>query len=169
MTLPIRVTWTAPMPTSAGMKRKTIYVLADEDRVIRYLGSTDLTCEERFKLHKLQALKDGSASPLYRHVNANGGFDGWTIQPLCVVDYNPTLLPNAAKHQEDVCMKALRRAGHPLLNKNCAVVLWMQMNVAGSQINVGAMHTLVTWRRNHAKRDNVDALHLRPKKTMQID
>ena len=31
------------------MKRKTIYVLADEDRVIRYLGSTDLTCEERFK------------------------------------------------------------------------------------------------------------------------
>ena len=48
-------------------------------------------------------------------------FDGWTIQPLCVVDYNPTLLPNAAKHQEDVCMKALRRAGHPLLNKNCAV------------------------------------------------
>ena len=72
-------------------------------------------------MHKLQALKDGTASPLYRHVNANGGFDGWTIQPLCVVDYNPTLLPNAAKHQEDVCMKALRRAGHPLLNKNCAV------------------------------------------------
>jgi hypothetical protein len=121
MTLPIRVTWTAPMPTSAGMKRKTIYVLADEDRVIRYLGSTDLPCEERFKLHKLQASSDGSASPLYRHVNANGGFDGWTIQPLCVVDYNPTLLPNAAKHQEDVCMKALRRAGHPLLNKNCAM------------------------------------------------
>ena len=121
MTLPIRVTWTAPMPTSAGMKRKTIYVLADEDRVIRYLGSTDLACEERFKLHKLQALKDGTASPLYRHVNTNGGFDEWTIQPLCVVDYNPTLLPNAARHQEDVCMKALRRAGHPLLNKNCAV------------------------------------------------
>eukprot|EP01046_Picozoa_sp_COSAG06_P000956 COSAG06_NODE_28_length_32009_cov_31.553463_12_plen_104_part_00 len=63
MTLPIRVTWTAPMPTSAGMKRKTIYVLADEDRVIRYLGSTDLPCEERFKLHKLQASSDGSASP----------------------------------------------------------------------------------------------------------
>ena len=42
------------------------------------------------------------------------------------------------------------------------------MNVAGSQINVGAMHTLVTWRRNHAKRDNVDALHLKPK-AMQID
>ena len=119
MTLPIRVTWTAPMPTSAGMKRKTIYVLADEDRVIRYLGSTDLTCEERFKLHKLQALKDGTASPLYRHVNANGGFDGWTIQALCVVDYNPTLLPNAAKHQEDVCMKALRRAGHPLQELCC--------------------------------------------------
>ena len=53
MTLPIRVTWTAPMPTSVGMKRKTIYVLADEDQVIRYPGSTDLTCEERFKLHKL--------------------------------------------------------------------------------------------------------------------
>ena len=37
MTLPIRVTWTAPMPTAAGMVRKTIYVLADEDRVIRCL------------------------------------------------------------------------------------------------------------------------------------
>eukprot|EP01046_Picozoa_sp_COSAG06_P001973 COSAG06_NODE_66_length_26393_cov_6.455161_16_plen_277_part_00 len=36
-------------------------------------------------------------------------------------DYDPTILPNAAKHQEDVCMKALRRAGHPLLNKNCAM------------------------------------------------
>ena len=47
-------------------------------------------------------------------------------------------------------------------------VLWMRMNVAGSQTNVGAMHTLVTWRRNHAKRDNVDALHLKPK-AMQID
>jgi hypothetical protein len=58
MTLPIRVTWTAPMPTSAGMKRKTIYVLADGDRIIRYLGSTDLPCEERFKLHKLQASSD---------------------------------------------------------------------------------------------------------------
>ena len=121
MTLPIRVTWAAPMPTSAGMKRKTIYVLADGDRIIRYLGSTDLPCEERFKLHKLQASSDGSASPLYRHVNAHGGFDEWSIQPLCVVDYDPTLLPNAAKHQEDVCMKALRRAGHPLLNKNCAM------------------------------------------------
>ena len=123
MTLPIRVTWTAPMPMSAGMKRKTIYVLADGDRIIRYLGSTDLTCEERFKLHKLQASSDGSASPLYRHVNAHGGFDEWSIQPLCVVDYDPALLPNAAKHQEDVCMKALRRAGHPLLNKNCAMEL----------------------------------------------
>ena len=40
---------------------------------------------------------------------------------LCVVDYDPTLLSNAAKYQADVCMKALRRAGHPLLNKNCAV------------------------------------------------
>ena len=45
----------------------------------------------------------------------------------------------------------------------------MRMNVAGSQTNVGAMHTaLVKWRRNHAKRDNVDALHLKPK-AMQID
>ena len=51
MTLPIRVTWTAPMPTPDDMKRKTIYVLADEDRIIRYLRSTDLTCEEQFKLH----------------------------------------------------------------------------------------------------------------------
>jgi hypothetical protein len=31
------------MPTPADMKRKTIYVLADEDRTTRYLGSTDLT------------------------------------------------------------------------------------------------------------------------------
>ena len=44
----------------------------------------------------------------------------------------------------------------------------MRMNVAGSQINVGATHTLVTWHRNHAKRDNVDALHLKSK-AMQID
>jgi hypothetical protein len=43
------------------------------------------------------------------------------------------------------------------------------MNVAGSQTNVGAMHTLVTWHRNHAKRDNVDASRLRPTKAMQID
>ena len=33
----------------------------------------------------------------------------------------PSVAANAAKHQEDVCMKALRRAGHPLLNKNCAM------------------------------------------------
>ena len=43
------------------------------------------------------------------------------------------------------------------------------MNVAGSQINVGAMHTLVTWHRNHAKRANADDLRSRPNKVAQIN
>ena len=44
----------------------------------------------------------------------------------------------------------------------------MGMNVVGLLTSVGVMPTLVTWRRNHAKRDNVDALHLKPK-AMQTD
>jgi hypothetical protein len=43
------------------------------------------------------------------------------------------------------------------------------MNTVGSQTNVGAMLTLVTWHRNHAKRDNVASSCLRPKKGVQID
>jgi rhodanese-related sulfurtransferase len=46
MTLPIQVTWTAPMPTRAGMKRKTIYVLADgagSERAAPVLSSAGLT------------------------------------------------------------------------------------------------------------------------------
>ena len=98
-----------------------VYGLFDRDGVLRYTGSNKSTLEERMRLFNFKLRTDHTASPLYRYVHANGGsFDGWAIRPIAQIKYDFNLLPDALVDAEDACISALRRAGHPLLNKNRA-------------------------------------------------
>ena len=54
------------------------------------------------------------------HDECGGTFDAWSIRCLATVTYDKTLFPDALLDMEDMCMRALRRCGHPLLNRNRA-------------------------------------------------
>ena len=98
-----------------------IYGLFDRDSVLRYVGKNKSTLENRMNLNTWKVRMDPTSSPLYRYVQQNGGsFDGWTIRPIARITYDQSLLPDALVDAEDECISALRRAGHPLLNKNKA-------------------------------------------------
>ena len=97
------------------------YGLFDRDSVLRYVGKNKSTLENRMNLNNWKVRMDPTSSPLYRYVQQNGGsFDGWTIRPIARITYDHSLLPDALVDAEDECITALRRAGHPLLNKNKA-------------------------------------------------
>ena len=98
-----------------------IYGLFDRDSVLRYVGKNKSTLENRMNLNNWKVRMDPTSSPLYRYVQQNGGsFDGWTIRPIARITYDQSLIPDALVDAEDECIGALRRAGHPLLNKNKA-------------------------------------------------
>ena len=52
-----------------------------------YLGHTHMnSVEQRFARHRASQLSDPLASPLYRYVRENGGWDGWTIHQMLAVE-----------------------------------------------------------------------------------
>jgi hypothetical protein len=104
------------------MKTFTIYILRDTTRRIMYCGSTESPLEQRFTRHKGSQLSDPLASPLYRHVRENGGWDGWTIEAMTTTQY-PMLTPDLPKYMETMAIKSLQRAGHCLCNRNNAIDL----------------------------------------------
>ena len=105
----------------ANLQTGQVYGLFDPSGVPRYTGSNKTTLEKRMQLFNFNLRTDHTASPLYRYVHANGGsFDGWTIRPIAQIMYDFNLLPDALVDAEDACINTLRRAGHPLLNKNQA-------------------------------------------------
>ena len=88
-----------------------------------YTGSTHADdLNDRKGLHVLKLSRDHLSSPLYRfvHDECGGTFDDWSIRCLATVTYDKTLFPDALLDMEDMCMRALRRCGHPLLNRNRA-------------------------------------------------
>ena len=88
-----------------------------------YTGSTHADdLNDRKGLHVLKLSRDHLSSPLYRfvHDECGGTFDAWSIRCLVTVTYDKTLFPDALLDMEDMCMRALRRCGHPLLNRNRA-------------------------------------------------
>jgi hypothetical protein len=103
------------------MKTFTIYILRDAARRIMYCGSTESSLEQRFARHKGSQLSDPLASPLYRHVRENGGWDGWTIEAMMTTQYDPELTPDLPKYMETMAIKSLQREGHSLCNRNCAI------------------------------------------------
>ena len=105
------------------MKTFTIYILRDASGRIMYCGSTESSLEHRFARHKGSQLSDPLASPLYRHVRENGGWDGWTIEAMTTARYDPALTPDLPKYMETMAIKSLQRAGHCLCNRNCAIDL----------------------------------------------
>lgn len=105
------------------MKISTIYILRDASRRIMYCGSTESSLQQRFALHKASQLSDPLASPLYRHVRDNGGWDGWTIEPVSTTHYDPVLTPDLPRFMETMAIKSLQRVGHCLCNRNCAIDL----------------------------------------------
>ena len=98
-----------------------VYSLVDPDGVNRYIGSTEQELSQRMQLLTLHCLKlehDCTASPLLRYVSQHGGFEGWTIREVVAITYDPVVRPDALRDAETSTITALRRAGHPLLNKN---------------------------------------------------
>ena len=54
------------------------------------------------------------------HDECGGSLEEWSIQCLATVTYDKTLFPDALLDMEDMCIRSLRRCGHPLLNRNRA-------------------------------------------------
>lgn len=106
----------------ANTRSGQVYGLFDPNGVLRYTGSNKTTLEERMRLFDFKLRTDHTSSPLYRYVHDEcaGSFDGWTLRPVARISYDFDLLPDALVDVEDACIVALRRAGHPLLNKNRA-------------------------------------------------
>jgi hypothetical protein len=105
------------------MKTFTIYILRDASRRIMYCGSTELSLQQRFARHKGSQLSDPLASPLYRHVRENGGWDGWTIEAISTTQYDTDLTPDLPRYMETMAIKSLQRAGHSVCNRNNAIDL----------------------------------------------
>eukprot|EP01043_Picozoa_sp_COSAG02_P038355 COSAG02_NODE_2949_length_7680_cov_4.274238_5_plen_119_part_00 len=74
-------------------------------------GSTESPLGQRFARHKGSQLHDPLACPLYRHVRENGGWDGWTIEPVSTTQYDADLTPDLPRYMETMAIKSLQRAG----------------------------------------------------------
>ena len=111
-----------PESADADMVTGRIYVLRDPDGKYRYVGKNQSTLDNRMDLNKWKLRTDWTCSPLYRYVHdeCGGTFDGWTIHEIASVTFDRRLLPNALVDCEDLFMKTMKAAGHPLLNKNRA-------------------------------------------------
>lgn len=53
----------------------------------------------------------------------NGGWDGWTIEPMSTTQYDPVLTPDLPRYMETMASKALQRDGHCPCNRNNAIDL----------------------------------------------
>ena len=97
-----------------------IYCLLDSTGARRYVGSSLKDISARLREHKASAQHDPLCSPLYRHVleHCGGTMDGWTVELLQSVTYDPQLMPNALRHAEGIAIESLRARGEQLLNKN---------------------------------------------------
>ena len=107
-----------PNGSSTTQVTGRVYSLVDPDGVTRYIGSTEHELSKRMQLHCLKLEHDCTASPLLRYVSQRGGFEGWTIRQVVAITYDPAVRPDALRDAETSAITALRRAGHPLLNKN---------------------------------------------------
>ena len=88
-----------------------------------YAGSSHAAdLSQRKAMHMLKLSRDHLSSPLYRfvHDECGGSLEEWSIQCLATVTYDKTLFPDALLDMEDMCIRSLRRCGHPLLNRNRA-------------------------------------------------
>ena len=111
-----------PESVESDMATGRVYVLRDPEGVSRYVGKNESTLAGRMDLNRWVLRTDWTCSPLYRYVHdhCGGSFDGWTIDEIASVRFDRRLLPNALVDYEDLCMRAMRNGGYPLLNKNRA-------------------------------------------------
>ena len=103
------------------MKSLVIYILRDGMGRIMYCGHTHDTAERRFAAHRSAQTNDPLACPLYRYVREHGGWDGWTVYPLIVTEYDDTLVPRLPWQLEQLAIKTMKRLGHCELNHNMPV------------------------------------------------
>jgi hypothetical protein len=61
------------------------------------------------------------ASPLYRHVRENGGWDAWTVEQMLRVQYDSGVLPSMPQQLETMSITTMRRLGNMKLNHDLAI------------------------------------------------
>lgn len=93
-----------------------IYILSDQNGMIRYVGHT----KDIQKRMAVNSTPNHLESPLYRHLRENG-IDGWSIHEYACVRYDTKKCADAYRRAEDDCMAVMRSQGCQLLNKNCAL------------------------------------------------
>ena len=100
-----------------------VYCLLDPAGARRYVGSSAKDIASRLREHAASAQYDPLSTPLYRHVreHCGGTMDGWTIELLQSVTFDPQLMPNALRHAEAAAIDSLRARGEQLLNKNAPI------------------------------------------------
>ena len=103
------------------MKSLVIYILRDGMGRIMYCGHTHDTAEKRFAAHRSAQTNDPLACPLYRYVREHGGWDGWTVYPLIVTEYDDALVPRLPWQLEQLAIKTMKKLGHCELNHNMPV------------------------------------------------
>lgn len=106
------------------MKVVLIYVLIGPHGRQMYLGHTHLTVvEQRFAKHRASQLQscDPLASPFYRHVRENGGWDAWTVEQMLRVQYDSRVLPSIPQQLETMSITTMRRLGNLKLNHDLAI------------------------------------------------
>jgi hypothetical protein len=85
---------------------------------------THLTAvEQRFAKHRASQFQlcDPLASPLYRHVRENGGWDAWTVEQMLRVQYDSGVLPSMPQQLETMSITTMRRLGNMKLNHDLAI------------------------------------------------
>ena len=117
-----------------------IYCLLDPAGARRYVGSSAKDIASRLREHAASAQYDPLSTPLYRHVreHCGGTMDGWTVELLQSVTFDPQLTPNALRHAEAAAIDSLRARGEELLNKNAPI-----------DTNVSRRAYQAQWRRQH--------------------
>ena len=118
--LNVNVTHRAPDSVDTDMVTGQVYGMLYEGQYY-YAGSSHAgDLNKRKATHLLNLDKDHLCSPFYRfvHNECGGSLDDWSIQCLATVAYDKRLFPDALLDMEDMCIRSLRRCGHPLLNRN---------------------------------------------------
>ena len=118
--LNVNVTRRTPESESTDMVTGQVYGMLYKSQYY-YAGSSHTNdLNQRKAMHLLNLTKDHLCSPFYRfvHDECGGTLDDWSIRCLATVTYDKKQFPDALLDMEDMCIRSLRRCGHPLMNRN---------------------------------------------------
>ena len=122
------------------LKTGRVYVLADPNGKLIYVGSTMGELSDRLQQHKKAVRDDPLSSPLYRYCaeNCGGSMADWSIRLLTQTIFDDSIVPLALKQAEACAINSLTTRGERLLNKNSPV-----------DLNGARREYMRQWRRDH--------------------